>query len=94
MNCKSNHPPHVVRNIPKGIEWRLSSISSNEEVFYANKAQYNAALAAAGYKEEIKYRPEILETIKKGEQKQKKKDKAHNILQPTLQYATGNQPII
>ena len=75
VNCKSNHPPHVVRNIPKGIEWRLSSISSNEEVFYANKAQYNAALAAAGYKEEIKYRPEILETIKKGEQKQKEKRK-------------------
>lgn len=33
VNVKSNHPPLVLKNIPKGINNRLSIISSNKDVF-------------------------------------------------------------
>ena len=31
VNTKSNHPPYVLAAIPKGVNKRLSSISSNDD---------------------------------------------------------------
>ena len=33
VHAKSNHPPSVIKNIPLGVNARLSSISSNEKLF-------------------------------------------------------------
>ena len=33
VNSNSNHPPSVVKNIPAGINRRLSTISSNKQFF-------------------------------------------------------------
>ena len=33
VNKQSNHPPHVQKNIPKGINTRLSMLSANKTVF-------------------------------------------------------------
>ena len=33
INTQSNHPPNVIRQIPKTIEQRLSNHSSNEQTF-------------------------------------------------------------
>ena len=33
VDTQSNHPPNILRNIPKSVNRRLCSISSNEEVF-------------------------------------------------------------
>ena len=33
VHSKSNHPPSILKNLPKAIENRLSKISANEEVF-------------------------------------------------------------
>ena len=33
VNTQSNHPPNILKNIPEGINKRLSTISANENVF-------------------------------------------------------------
>ena len=49
VNTKSNHPPAVIKNIPEGINKRLSEISSSEEVFNKAAPVYQKALDANGY---------------------------------------------
>ena len=43
VNKKSNHPPSVLKQIPKGIGKRLSELSSSEEIFKAAAPQYEEA---------------------------------------------------
>ena len=33
IHVESNHPPNIIKQIPKTIEKRLSQLSSNEEIF-------------------------------------------------------------
>merc|ERR1712045_327466 len=33
VHSKSNHPPLILKNLPKNIENRLSKVSANEEIF-------------------------------------------------------------
>ena len=33
IHVKSNHPPNIIKQIPKTIEKRLSQLSSSEEIF-------------------------------------------------------------
>ena len=42
-NC-SNHPPTVIKQLPKSINKRLSDLSSNEEIFEKTKPAYSDAL--------------------------------------------------
>ena len=44
VNTKSNHPPAVLKNIPLGVNKRLSEISSNEEIFHRAAPVYQKAL--------------------------------------------------
>ena len=48
VNTKSNHPPQVLTNIPKGVEQRLSRLSSNEQCFNNKKHIFQKALNEAG----------------------------------------------
>ena len=62
INSKSNHPPHVISNLPTAINKRLSEISSSEELFNENKKEYEDALNGSGYKTKLnmnKINPEI-----------------------------------
>ena len=45
----SNHPLVVTKNIPPGINKRLSSISSSEEMFESIAPIYREALEKSGY---------------------------------------------
>ena len=54
VNKKSNHPPLVLNNIPKGIENRLSRLSSNETCFNNEKHIFQKALDDAGYSHQLK----------------------------------------
>ena len=58
VNTNSNHPPKVLKNIPKGINTRLSNISSSEEVFDRAKPAYQSALNASGYDYQLHYSPQ------------------------------------
>ena len=53
----SNHPRSILENIPKSINRRLSSISSNQEVFKAACPPYQAALEKSGYDFQLNYEP-------------------------------------
>ena len=54
VNIKSNHPPIVLMNIPKGVEERLSKLSSNEHCFNIEKNIYQDALNNAGHSYQLK----------------------------------------
>ena len=47
VNSNSNHPPCVIKNIPKGINQRLSSISSSKEISENAAPLYQAELDMA-----------------------------------------------
>ena len=55
IDTRSNHPPQIIRNIPTAISKRISAISSDEQVFREAAPMYDAALAASGYQEKLRY---------------------------------------
>ena len=55
LNTGSNHPPQIIKNIPRMVNKRLIDISSNKTVFDDAKGPYQDALIKAGHKDELKY---------------------------------------
>lgn len=55
VHSKSNHPPEVLKNIPDAINKRLSTISSNEDMFNRAAPKYQQALEKSGYAYQLKY---------------------------------------
>jgi hypothetical protein len=51
----SNHPPSIIRNIPLAVNRRLSSISSNKEIFDTAAKTYQEALNKGGYSHKLSY---------------------------------------
>ena len=49
VNARSNHPPTVIKQLPKGIEKRLNTISCSKEKFEAAKQISEKALEESGY---------------------------------------------
>ena len=49
VNSNSNHPPSVIKNIPAGINKRLSTISSNKQIFENAAPLYQQELDRNGY---------------------------------------------
>ena len=50
VHKQSDHPPSILRNIPKSINRRLSEISSDKDCFDKAKDPYQDALNKSGYK--------------------------------------------
>jgi len=73
VHQQSNHPPIITKRIPQSIEARLSSISSNTEIFNSAKAEYEHALNKAGYNSKLQYKPN------NNSNQQKKKNRKRNI---------------
>ena len=57
INASSNHPPSIIKQLPKNISKRISEISSSKEIFDEAAPYYNNALKASGYKKRITYQP-------------------------------------
>ena len=55
INVKSNHPPTIIKDLPKMINKRLSDLSCNEDEFKRAKPLYENALKESRYKAEMKY---------------------------------------
>ena len=51
----SNHPPSVLKNIPRSINDRLCRLSSNQELFESAIPPYQKALSEAGYDHKLSY---------------------------------------
>ena len=56
INAASNHPPSVMKHIPKMVEKRLQSISSDEAVFNNAKLTYEEALKSSGFETKLVYK--------------------------------------
>ena len=65
VNCRSNHPPAVLRNIPLGVNRRLSKNSANKEVFEAAIPVVQEGLDKSGYSHKLEYQPPVQNCTKK-----------------------------
>jgi len=57
VNIDSNHLPTVIKQIPIGINSRLSNIASNEQHFDDAKTPYQKALQESGHTHTLTYKP-------------------------------------
>ena len=82
VNAKSNHPPKILENIPKGINRRLSSISASKEVFDRAVPPYQDALIKAGYDFQLQFEEQINDGVEGGgdSSNRKKKNRKRKII--------------
>ena len=57
INVESNHPPNIIKPIPKTIRKRLSKLFSNEEIFNESAPFYEDKLHQSDYQQKLKYNP-------------------------------------
>ena len=55
VNCQSNHPPSILKNIPISVNKRLCELSSSEEIFRKSVRPYQEALEKSGYTHKLVY---------------------------------------
>ena len=55
INSMSNHPPNIIKHLPKSINRRMSSLSCNEEHFNNVKHYYEDQLKSCGYNEPFSF---------------------------------------
>ena len=59
INKNSNHPPQIIKELPKIISDRFSRNSSNADIFNSSKEEYKTALKNSRYKNfDFKYAAE------------------------------------
>ena len=73
VHKKSNHPPSVIKNLPKNINNRLRKISGNEEIFDAAIPEYQEALKNSDYEHVLRY-----QQTDQGQTEEKKRKKRKN----------------
>ena len=71
----SNHPPNVIKEMPKSINKRLSAISSTKEEFDLFKPDYQKALDDGGHTTTLNF-----EDPTQQQQKPKKRNRSRNII--------------
>ena len=57
VHSSSNHPKSILKNIPLSVNKRLSSISSNEDIFKKAIPPYQEALEKSGYQHKLYFDP-------------------------------------
>ena len=65
INTKSNHPPNIIKSIHESISRRISTISSNKDIFDRAAPYYNNALSASGYSERIEYKTNTIPSTRR-----------------------------
>ena len=65
VSALSNHPPQILKNIPVGIQQRLSDNSGNEKIFKEAAPIYQAELDRCGYQHQLTYNPRPAEEVRK-----------------------------
>ena len=54
-----NHPPNIIKNLPKSISRRIKKLSTDKSVFDNSKDLYNNALSSISFKDKIKFNPDF-----------------------------------
>ena len=73
-HCESNHPKHILKQIPISINQRLSNISSSKEDFKAATKPYQDALAASHFKHKLQFIQPTAENETKSRNRKGKRD--------------------
>ena len=73
INKDSNHPPSIIKQLPKAIEKRISDISSNEEIFYSAIPTYTEALKRSGFNETLSFQKPDVPTNNTNQKKKRKR---------------------
>ena len=68
----SNHPPTLLKNIPRNINQRLTNISSIEQVFNEAIPPYQQALDESGYNFKLKFAPPAKQATRKSKARKRK----------------------
>ena len=55
INARSNHPPSILKQILAAISKRISTNSSNKQIFQNEGPYYNNILKNSGYKDKIQF---------------------------------------
>ena len=50
ISALSNHPPNIIKELPRMIEKRIAKLCTNEDIFNQAKGKYEEALKSSGYK--------------------------------------------
>ena len=70
INKDSNHPPNVLKQLPKSIAKRISDTSSSKDIFDKSISIDQNALHESGFKEEVKYAPSDTSFQEENDEKQ------------------------
>ena len=63
INKNLNHPPNILKQLPKSIAKHISETSSNEEIFNKSTKIYSKALKESGFTDEPKYLPNEVQEL-------------------------------
>ena len=74
-NKHSNHPPNILKDLPKAINKRITDISCNQDIFDAAKSTYEQALSKSGFNEELKYNNKDSKEQTRNKEKRKRRRK-------------------
>ena len=83
INKHSNHPPNILKQLPKSIEKHISETSSNTDVFHKSIKIYKDALYENNFKETLQF---VIPAPKNSDENQKRKRK-RNIIWFNLPYS-------
>ena len=73
INVNSDHPPSIIKEIPRSIEKRLSILSSSKNIFQESAVYFEKCLKNSGYKTKLQYQ-------QPKENNQNKKKRKRNII--------------
>ena len=73
IHVNSDHPPSIIKEIPRSIEKRLSTLSSSENIFQESAVYYEKCLKNSGHKTKLQYQ-------QPKENNQNKKKRKRNII--------------
>ena len=75
VHAGSNHPPEILRNIPKGVNRRLSMISATKDIFERAAPVYQAALEKSGYTYKLNFEENLAADMEKARETRKRKSR-------------------
>ena len=56
INASSNHPPSIVKQLPRMVNERISALSYDQEEFAKAKKKYESALKSSGFHEQMEFK--------------------------------------
>ena len=69
VNKNSNHPPNIIRQLPKMVNRRISDISFDKEEFDKSKPLYQKALEDSGFRHRLEYIPPNQQVVRRNRQR-------------------------